>query len=165
MIQVKVFNSFPVGADWDELFVASVEAGELTMVDFFLKNGAEIDTSAGLALNYASLHGDLKLVKYLVEKGANINIEPFVATPLSEAVQGGHLEVVKYLVEKGANVNANNKQALKYAIALNNLEIVKYLAEHGADFYSNNNWGLRFSEEINSRKAIIDYLRSSAKRK
>ena len=59
--------------------------------------------------------GSLKLVKYSLDKGANIHIDVDIA--LRIASEKGYLEVVKYLVKSGANIHAVNDQALRLASA------------------------------------------------
>jgi ankyrin repeat protein len=65
---------------------------------------------------FACGSGNLKLVKYLVEVGACVDLELYVdngskvanqycLTPLMKACKKGNLEIVKYLVEKGADIN------------------------------------------------------------
>ena len=83
-------------------------------------------------LIYASMNGQLELVKYLIkEQGANIILDENKA--LRTASCYGHLEIVKYLIENGADVHSFNDQALRYASGYGHLEIVKYLIENGAD--------------------------------
>jgi ankyrin repeat protein len=67
----------------------------------------------------------LEVVKYLVEKGANIHTEYDRA--LISASGNGHVEVVKYLVEKGAD--PKNDEALARADENGHLKVVKYLTE------------------------------------
>ncbi|PCI09756.1 MAG: hypothetical protein COB73_04925, partial [Flavobacteriaceae bacterium] len=48
----------------------------------------------------ASIDGDLEIVKFLVEQGANINYQNnYGWTALISASRNGHLEIVKFLVE------------------------------------------------------------------
>jgi len=50
-------------------------------------------------------------VKYLIEKGAQVNIQDNNGiSSLHIASQEGHLEVVKYLIEKRAQVNMQKKR-------------------------------------------------------
>ena len=61
-------------------------------------------------LFFACLNGNETVVKYLVEQGANINIEDRSGeTPLCIAFSSGNEAVVKYLVEHGANINKAKK--------------------------------------------------------
>ncbi|KZL78694.1 multiple ankyrin repeats single KH domain (pfs domain-containing protein) [Colletotrichum tofieldiae] len=58
----------------------------------------------------ASYRGHLKVVKLLLEKGANIKIKDIDGwTPLNAASSKGHLEVVKLLLEKGADITVTNE--------------------------------------------------------
>jgi len=54
----------------------------------------------------ASFQGNIEIVKYLIEKGSNINQgRTNGTTPLYIASQNSHIEIVKYLIEKGSNIN------------------------------------------------------------
>ena len=92
------------------------------------------------ALYTASNFGHLDVVKYLISKGADVNMESNGGTALNIASYKGYLEIVKYLVEKGADVNmeSNGGTAL---IGASNLEVVKYLISKGADVNAKNNYG------------------------
>ena len=79
--------------------------------------------------------GNLESVKYLVQKGADVNHPGKYAYPLYTAITYNHLAIVKYLVEHGANVNYPGKYGspLRNAIIMGYVAIVEYLVEHGAD--------------------------------
>ena len=82
------------------------------------------------ALNWASKWGHLEIIRLLLEKGANVNIQHEYnhATALHWASWGGHLEVVRFLIDKGANIEAQTKDdwtALHEASMKGNLEVVK----------------------------------------
>ena len=54
----------------------------------------------------ASRDGQLDLVKLLLERGGNVNIQDIYGdTALIWASLYGHLDIVKLLLEKGADVN------------------------------------------------------------
>lgn len=83
---------------------------------------------------------DVRLVKKLIEWGADVNKVLDGETPLIKAVKMNHMELVQYMVEKGADINkvlVNNEgdTALGAAIFSRNLKIVKYLMEHGANVH------------------------------
>ncbi|HXK50025.1 MAG TPA: ankyrin repeat domain-containing protein [Clostridiales bacterium] len=91
-------------------------------------------------LNFASLEGKTDLVKYLVDKGANISTRDREGSiPLQNAAIKGYFDIVKILVEKGSDVNYkddNDVTPLHFACMSGNLELVKYLVEKGADVSS-----------------------------
>ena len=91
----------------------------------------------------AAKSGNLEVVKYLVENGADIHAEKDYALRL--AAYNGHLDVVKYLVEKGVNIHADGDYSLKLATVNGNLEVVKYLVEKGADIYKNDDESLKMA--------------------
>lgn len=96
-------------------------------------------------LHMVAGRGNLLIVKYLVEQGANIEaIDVFKQTPLHNAVNNSNsainnnknLAVMKYLIEQGANIEACDcfgATPLGSAICINNLEMVKYLVEQDAN--------------------------------
>jgi hypothetical protein len=85
----------------------------------------------------------LDMIKYLVDKGADINKEAFInnKVPLYYAALYNKLEIVKYLVEHGADINiklsGKNEISILYDLIRYDenslsLNIVKYLVEKGA---------------------------------
>ena len=54
----------------------------------------------------SAIHGHLEVVKFLVDKGANVSADNDYA--LRWSANGGHLEVVKFLVSQGADIRANH---------------------------------------------------------
>jgi ankyrin repeat protein len=80
--------------------------------------------------------GNLDIVKYLVDHGANLEAKNYSDnTILGIAVLGKHFDIVEYLVEHKANVNTPQlgRTPLALAAEVGSLEIVRYLIEHGAD--------------------------------
>jgi ankyrin repeat protein len=103
------------------------------------KNQNKLD----LQLINAAKLGYFDIVKYLVDKGANIHA--YDENSLILASDGGHLDVVKYLVDNGADVNAGYGDALIYASRNGHLDVVKYLAEMGADIHAEHDSALSFA--------------------
>jgi len=108
-----------------------------------------------LNLKYFGKINDMKVVKYLVENGADIHADEDYA--LRWSALNGHLEVVKYLVEIGADIYARDNYALKYSAINGHLDIVKYLVENGADIHVDN-CPLRLSAE-NYHYKVMKYLK------
>jgi len=107
------------------ILIEASQLGELGLVKWLLQKGADIHANDDKALRYAALNGYLEAVKYLVDHGADIHATDDLA--LTNAARNGHLEVVKYLIEHGANIYAHAHEALRVATDNNHLEVVKYL--------------------------------------
>jgi ankyrin repeat protein len=88
-----------------------------------------IDT---LLLHYAEI-GKIKVVNYLLNKGANIGhiseSYGFNDTALSLSAEKGHFDVVKLLLERGANFHYDKDYPFRIAAAFGHLNIVKLLLE------------------------------------
>ncbi|KAK4004978.1 hypothetical protein OUZ56_006704 [Daphnia magna] len=81
--------------------------GDLDRLSKLLQNikADTLDTSGYSSLHYASRAGHLKVVKYLVTHGADVNLptRSNQSSPLHRASQQGHLAVVKFLLDRGAD--------------------------------------------------------------
>ncbi|URA09700.1 ankyrin repeat domain-containing protein [Thermospira aquatica] len=67
------------------------------------------DVNKRTPLHWAVIAGDLKIVAYLVHKGADLEArEKNGATPLHFAAYSKNLDIVKYLIQKGASINAQD---------------------------------------------------------
>jgi len=141
--------------DKNDLLIESSEVGELALVIWSLKTGADIHYRNDYALIWASKNGHLETVKYLVEFGADIHAHDDYA--LRWASKNGYLETVKYLVDSGANIHALNDRALIWASENGHLETVKYLVKAGADIHSENDEALIWSS-LNGHLEIVKYL-------
>ncbi|MBW1811511.1 MAG: ankyrin repeat domain-containing protein [Deltaproteobacteria bacterium] len=85
------------------------------LVTALIEAGAKLNVSEALAaknstpLHLAAKSGDLKLVKLMLAKGADVNaVGRLGAKPLTEAVNKCHPQVVKLLIAKGAELNPKN---------------------------------------------------------
>jgi len=106
--------------------------------------GNHFDRSTGIHPLYLSVsNGDLKLTKFLLIKGANVNIhfddEPGDTvsgeTPLMCAIKNGYNKIAVLLIENGADVNlgaSNNTNPLSYARYYSNEEMEIILIKNGA---------------------------------
>ena len=97
-------------------------SGDIKTVKKYLDSGVNVNDTyfAWSALQIAANHNQLKMVKFLVERGADVNYTHPVTkmTALSMAAFNGSDEVVKYLISKGANVNAKLKDDANLVTAL-----------------------------------------------
>jgi cellobiose-specific phosphotransferase system component IIA len=81
-------------------------------------------------------HIPLEIVEWLVERGADVNIENTYGTPLFKHALAGDYDICKFLIEHGADVNIAahaGRTALFHAVSGRNCEIVRLLLAHGAD--------------------------------
>jgi hypothetical protein len=79
----------------------------------------------------------LLILKYMIKKGANVNLyskKAYPCTPLIRASNSGNLENVKILIEAGANPHFIDESApspfespLSVALAFGHIDIVNYL--------------------------------------
>lgn len=145
----------------ESLFILAAEDGDLELVKYaVIKENANIHTSNGYALRFASQQGYYDICKWLIDQGVDIHADNEAALNdschsgqleivkllvtsgadihicqdfvLRSAAYAGHFDVVKYLVEKGANVNAADNLALTVACKRDHFEMVKYLIKAGA---------------------------------
>ena len=88
-------------------------------------------------LTWACETGDIRIVKYLLEKKAKVNGVPNEEyNPLYGACVSGKKEIVDLLLEKKAKINKANKSGMTAvfgAVQGDNLELIKYLESKGAD--------------------------------
>ncbi len=111
----------------------------LEFIKILLENGADIDKGSqgtnygNTALMIAAWHGELDIVKYLVEQGACCNQQDSNGyTPLIKACIRKYPEVVNYLFDKtDLNIHSRyeNKTAKDYAIQINDSDLNKKFAK------------------------------------
>ncbi|CCX32295.1 Similar to Ankyrin repeat and KH domain-containing protein 1; acc. no. Q8IWZ3 [Pyronema omphalodes CBS 100304] len=107
--------------------------------DIFYKNFAIPASKDMSPLEHASDHGDVEMLRLLLEKGANMNMVKQSWTPLHKAVEDGNRPVVEVLLEFGADIDAlayeDGMSPLMLACTMwpSHKEIIVILLENGAD--------------------------------
>ena len=100
----------------------------------------------------AAANGNLDILSYLFEQGANVNASSssessdpwsvpfdgylFWHTPLIVALKNGHNDAFTFLIDKGADVNLQDHggyAALHYAVQRRNFDAISCLVDNGAD--------------------------------
>lgn len=109
---------------------------ELTTQNADTKNDINTgDLTAALML--ATFNDHNETVKFLIEKGADVNGKMNNGkTALMLAAGQGHVDIVKLLLDKGADVNAktnNGETALIPAVFKGDTNIIKLLLDRGVD--------------------------------
>ena len=135
-------------AKWTPLRYSVVKNQNLKMVKLLLEHEADpnAEFSGDSVLTMAAAHGDLEIVKILVDKRALIdaaNDEGFTA--LQKAAENGHKDVTEYLLNCGADIDhRSNAGGTALTIAANNTETecVRLLIERGANIHlaPDNGW-------------------------
>jgi ankyrin repeat protein len=135
----------------------ATERGDFKIVEYLVEKGADINaksesqTSFQIALKrlsgadikvmsdkpvlyIASERGDYKMVKYLIEKGAEINAKSENHTPLHIVYKKEHWDIFHLLTVNGAVFEPKSRKTLLYfATEINDYQLVKYLIENGAE--------------------------------
>ena len=131
-------------------FSDACKSGDITLVEYLIKKVNIQTINTGIL--WASENGQLKVVEYLVDMGADFRAHDNYA--VRYASENGHLEVVMYLVKKGANFQVNDNWTIRLASQNGHLEVVKYLVEMGANFRAHYN----SYQKVNSTGANLPSL-------
>jgi hypothetical protein len=95
----------------------AAEEGDLAKVKQCLKKGTNIDCVAGKA-SYRVLHkavraGDKKMVAFLIQQGAKVNVWSIDGTPLDFAINNKHPEIERLLREHGGKTGKELEEKQK----------------------------------------------------
>jgi ankyrin repeat protein len=83
--------------------------GDLDGAQLLLERGAQVNKSGWTPLHYAATGPEPRLVRLLIDKGAELNApSPNGTTPLMMAAQYGSEESVKLLLQRGADPKRRN---------------------------------------------------------
>ncbi|XP_057321575.1 putative ankyrin repeat protein RF_0381 [Microplitis mediator] len=123
-----------------------VKAAELLAKNCIKMSHKKLDRSSNTLLHDAVRLGQLKVVRKLVSKGANVNARIRNGmTPLHVATKHGYLKIMDYLLRNGADVNARctgpwyvGFTPLHFACQSENLKYVKLLLKNNASVISTN---------------------------
>jgi len=125
----------PVEDDSDAAHEAIAPDQKVTRerLEAWLAEGANVDQE----LSNAVLAGDLVRIKFLIEKGANVNKrDPEGYAPLHTASRNRRAEIITALLAAGADVDLKDKDgytALQHAVLRNSPDAIKALAAGKAD--------------------------------
>lgn len=132
-----------------ESFINSIEYNQPDVAFLFLRAGMDPNTiiteTKEPVIILASKNGNVKIVKLLIDFGADINNrDTDGGTALIHAASNGNIEVEKVLLEAGADINAedfNFGNALTAALVKGYINDVKLLISQGANVNYLNNLG------------------------
>ncbi|KAG2818434.1 hypothetical protein PC116_g15191 [Phytophthora cactorum] len=143
----------------DERLRAACECGDLEEVQQLVEGDEGVHIDAGdtdtgwTPLILASWHGHLHVVRYLLERGAEVDVvDSGGSTAVRFAASEGHPDILRELTERGgADLNVadmNGWTPLLLASWGGHVDVVRYLLEHGADVDARDSGGssqLRFA--------------------
>ncbi len=132
----------------ENLFCTAARKGDLYVVKCLVEYGIDVNCRDPIgdysgcypALMFAVEHGQVHVVKYLLENKVNVNVNLGYTTPLMRAVDlvgSTSCEIMRYLIEYGADVNARSFEddgytALMMAAEAGDTEKVRLLLSHDA---------------------------------
>jgi ankyrin repeat protein len=92
------------------------------------------------ALRQAVIYGHIHIVKYLVQKGADVNYALDMNSVSDLAMMNGYVDILKFLIKKGAVVDVNEANddevyPLYYSAQYGNLDMVNFLLSKGANVH------------------------------
>ena len=116
----------------------AVTAKKIEMVEFLLKNGADVNAadsgSLRTPLHYASMLGNAQICRLLIKYHANVNARAYGGeTPL---MMTGDVEIMQTLIENGADLSAkkdSGETVLTRGFSQDRPEAVALLIRNGAD--------------------------------
>jgi hypothetical protein len=95
------------------------------------------DKEGYTALHWACMRAHWNIAKYLIEKGADLNVVGGDGgTQINWAVHHDNVDIIKTLIDKGAKLNIQNQWGmteLHTAIWRGNIHVVEYLLDQGSD--------------------------------
>ncbi len=125
----------PPANQWEQL----IENGQGAKVLEKVQGGLNVDTrerTGATLLGLAAKHGDIELMRSLIELGADIEAPDRAGlTPLMAAAQCKNIDAVRLLLETGASLEAKDAiggTALTWAATRGNAETVSELIDNGA---------------------------------
>ena len=129
----------------DDLLRSAVKKGDVDLANQYIQAGANINKTKDKITNLliAVISSNQKMVKFLLEKGAEPNNKPnwTVISPFNLAISGKNTEIIKDLLSAGADINKINYDTEETALSQSIEDIqkgkgtalFKFLLENGAD--------------------------------
>jgi len=158
-----------------DIFFHTVFGNEIGVQRAVEEYGASVnvyDDHGFMPIHYACRRPAIKIVRYLVQAGANVNClaqNERRDSPLSAAAQGGDLEIIHFLIENGAEIDYKNGfhvSPLHIAIKDSKKIVAIYLIHNGADIELTDSEGhtsLHWAAYKGEKRVMETLIRANAK--
>eukprot|EP01125_Pyxidicula_operculata_P005972 TRINITY_DN2088_c0_g1_i3.p1 TRINITY_DN2088_c0_g1~~TRINITY_DN2088_c0_g1_i3.p1 ORF type:complete len:401 (+),score=69.02 TRINITY_DN2088_c0_g1_i3:528-1730(+) len=129
------------------------------------------DLEGATPLHYASMNGDIDMVKFLLSKNASILPDSHGETPLHLASLNGHQEVVQLLIQIGADPNTQSETCstpLHLAVINKQLKVISILLSHpkiDTKIQDDRKRTAKMLAIEGGNKAVIDYFEDEKREK
>ena len=118
-------------------FISAAKYAKPDIVKKFLEAGMDVNVNIdGTALIAATASKDLKMVKLLLNSGADVNETNYLGSALNAAIYVANYDIAKTLIEHGADVNLaadDGTTPMIIAAKTGQAEMIELLAKHSAD--------------------------------
>ena len=152
-------------ANNNDLFFQAAALGQFEAVKEFIANGMDINTKCqyegDTALTYAASEGDVPMVKWLLDNGADPDIlNDAKETALHYATYNNSLDIVELLIEHGCELDYPKNSPLIWAMRRDLQEMTHLMIKGGANLNQQDDEGdtpLMLAAEA-GRKEIVRML-------
>lgn len=133
-------------------FLLALQRGNLQLVKFCVENGININDKTvnnRWPIVEVSIYGNIDVMKYLLEHGANLHIEQDLAFRV--ACVFGRLEIAQFILsQEGVDVRGSDDEALMGAVENGRVEIVQWLLQMGANLHARDGMALTVAADSDS---------------
>ncbi|AAV51153.1 putative ankyrin repeat protein [Acanthamoeba castellanii mimivirus] len=136
--QKMILMDIDIRAGNDNAMIIAAQKGNLEIVKFLVESGANVKSQDNCAVRLASEFGHLDVVEYLYKSGANVKADGNYA--ITWACKNGHLPVIEFLTSVGADIKAAQNLPIKMAAIGGHLNVIKYLVDRGANISTDNDY-------------------------
>lgn len=121
-----------IHVDNDFPLVLATSRGNLPLIKFLIDNGADIATRDNICIKISIDSMDPNIFTYLLQSGSDIHCD--CNYPLRRAVYLQKIAMVKKLLESGANISYLQMEDLVRIVQNKSYDLIKLLIDYGVDF-------------------------------
>jgi ankyrin repeat protein len=99
----------------DSILIESASRGDIRIVEWALKNGADVNYGEIPALHRAAQHGHLDCIKALINANAHIGSTKLYPSAAFFALESGYIEIYRYLDQMDPDKTFENSEAFTWS--------------------------------------------------